>query len=65
MENHIKDMSLQLEELRSCVVILQKALQNENDEVFLKDIDNYLEIILGKIDLIIKNTNLMLNEILS
>ncbi len=50
--------------MRSCVVILQKALQNENDEVLLKDIDNYLEIILGKIDLIIKNTNLMLNEIL-
>lgn len=32
------------------MLILQKALENENDEILKTDIDNYLEILLEKID---------------
>lgn len=50
MENKLKDICLELKEIKSCMLILQKALENENDEILKTDIDNYLEILLEKID---------------
>lgn len=55
MENKIADLKLQIEELKSCIIILQKAIENENEEIFFSDISNYLEIALFKINKIIKN----------
>ena len=46
MENKLKDICLELKEIKSCMLILQKALENENDEILKTDIDNYLEILL-------------------
>lgn len=55
MENKIADLKLQIEELKSCIIILQKAIENENEEIFFSDISNYLEIALCKVNKIIKN----------
>ncbi len=55
MENKIADLRLGLKEIRSCIYILQKAIENENEEIFLFDISNYLEVALNKLDKIIEN----------
>ena len=50
MENKIADFYLQLKELKSCIIILQKAVENESEEIETTDIRNYLEIIKDKIN---------------
>lgn len=57
MENKIADLELELEELKSSITILQKATNNESEEIVLKDINNYLELTQIKIKEIIKNFN--------
>lgn len=56
MENDIPDLYLGLQEIRSCLVILQKAVQNEGekDEIEYSDISNYLEVAIGKAEHVIK-----------
>ena len=54
MEDKIADLYLQLQEVRSCIIILQKAIENESEEVGLSDINNYLTIALDKINNVIK-----------
>ncbi len=54
MEDKIADLYLQLQEVRSCIIILQKAIENESEEVGLSDINNYLTIALDKINNTIK-----------
>ena len=53
MEDKIADLYLQLQEVRSCIIILQKAIENESEEVGLSDINNYLTIALDKTNNII------------
>ena len=48
MEDKIADLYLQLQEVRSCIIILQKAIENESEEIGLSDINNYLTIALDK-----------------
>ena len=55
LENFIAEYSLNFKEIRSCIVILQQAIQNEFTETNLKDIDNNLEIIIDKLDRILEN----------
>lgn len=62
MEDLIADYKLQVKELRSLIVVLQKAVQNEYDEILKKDISNYLELALNKIDTLIKNINEISDE---
>ena len=50
MEDKIADLYLQLQEVRSCIIILQKAIENESEEIGLSDINNYLAIALDKIN---------------
>ena len=59
MEDKIADLHLQLQEVRSCIIILQKAIENESEEIGLSDINNYLTIALDKIN----NTINMYNSI--
>ncbi len=54
MEFDLIDLRLELEEILSCMVILQKAIDNENDKVLFSDISNCLEIISCKMKKIIK-----------
>ena len=54
MEDKIADLYLQLQEVRSCMIILQKAIENESEEIGLSDINNYLTIALDKINNVIK-----------
>ncbi len=55
MENNLSEYRLGLEEIRSCIVILQKAVENEGDEILPSDISNYLEIALDKMDVLLQN----------
>ncbi len=50
MENKIADFYLQLKELKSGIIILQKAVENESEEIETTDIRNCLEIIKDKIN---------------
>ena len=64
MEDLINEYQLKLKEIRSCIVVLQQAIQNENKEVDYSDVDNYLEIILEKINKIIKDFNVIKTQII-
>lgn len=57
MEDKINNLELCIEEIHSSVVILQKAVQCENGKLSLSDIDNYLEIILEKINSTLNDIN--------
>lgn len=50
MEDKMADFYLQLQEIRSCIIILQKALDNESEELEISDISNYLTLALDKIN---------------
>ena len=50
MEDKMADFYLQLQEIRSCMIILQKALDNESEELEISDISNYLTLALDKIN---------------
>ncbi len=58
MENKIADLKLELKEIKSCIYILQKAIENENNEIILSDISNYLEIALNKLDKMIESCHI-------
>lgn len=64
MEDLINEYQLKLKEIRSCIVVLQQVIQNENKEVDYSDVDNYLEIILEKINKIIKDFNVVKTQII-
>ena len=57
LENFIAEYSLNFKEIRSCIVLLQQAIQNDFSETNLKDIDNNLEIIIDKLDRILEDIN--------
>ena len=63
MEDLIKDYKLQIEELRSLIIILQKAVRNEDDDVLKSDINNYLEIATDKINSLILNVNTIIDTV--
>lgn len=52
MENETSDIFLQLNEILSCIMILQKAVLNEAEQGDLtyNDIANYLEILKNKME---------------
>ena len=50
MEDKMADFYLQLQEIRSCIIILQKAMDNESEELEISDISNYLTLALDKIN---------------
>ena len=45
---------LELKELESYIIILQRAIQNEQNDIEFVDISNFLEMILVKINRIMK-----------
>ncbi len=48
---------LELKELESYIIILQRAIQNEQDEIEFIDINNFLDMVLEKINHIMKIEN--------
>lgn len=44
MENKLADIRLQLEEIKSCLIVTQRATENENDDISYIDISNCLEV---------------------
>ena len=55
MEDNYSDNVLQLVEIKSCLKILQSAMQNEETEIDKSDIDYFLTIILEKFEKISDN----------
>ena len=55
MEDNYSDNVLQLVEIKSCLKILQLAMQNEETEIDKSDIDHFLTIILEKFEKISDN----------
>ena len=55
MENMYAEFVLQLQEIRSCIIVLQVAAQNESIPIDIPDVGNNLEIIREKLDKIIDN----------
>lgn len=56
MEDIFNDTMLELREIKSSLLILQKAISNENeyDTISYEDIDNNLEILIDKMDKVIE-----------
>ncbi len=48
----------ELKELESYIIILQRAIQNECDEIDLVDISNFLDMVLEKINHIMRLENM-------
>ena len=54
MEDLIAEIRLDILELQSRMTILNQALTNEFEEVEKEDIHNHLQILMGKLELIVK-----------
>lgn len=52
MEDKLVDLKLSMQEIESSLIILQKALKNNEEKITLSNIDDCLEMIIEKI----KNT---------
>ena len=53
MENKLADIRLQLEEIKSCLIVTQRA--TENDDISYIDISNYLEVAIDLMNRTIRN----------
>lgn len=53
MEDLIVDYKQHIKELYSCLKILQRALQNDDFPAEYEDVENYVEIMINKTNLII------------
>ncbi len=62
MEDLLSDYVLQLKELKSCIVMLKHALENEGDTPDISDIDNYAEVMLEKVDALRKNFDIIVDQ---
>lgn len=55
MENKLADIRLQLEEIKSCLTVTQRATENENDDISYIDISNCLEVAIDLMNRTIRN----------
>lgn len=55
MENKLADIRLQLEEIKSCLIVTQRATENENDDISYIDISNCLEVAIDLMNRTIHN----------
>lgn len=55
MENKLADIRLQLEEIKSCLIVTQRATENENDDISYIDISNCLEVAIDSMNRTIRN----------
>lgn len=55
MENKLADVRLQLEEIKSCLIVTQRATENENDDISYIDISNCLEVAIDLMNRTIRN----------
>ena len=55
MENKLADIRLQLEEIKSCLVVTQRATENENDDISYIYISNCLEVAIDLMNRTIRN----------
>jgi len=62
MENKITDLYQHIKELESGLIVLQNAVQNDNNIISLENIDNNLEIIIEKVKKIISLTVIVIND---
>lgn len=50
MENEFADVKMRIREIKSSLIILQQAIQNENQLISFSNIDDHLEIIIENIE---------------
>ena len=50
MENEFADIIMKIREIKSSLIILQQAIQNENKLISLSNIDDNLEIIIENVE---------------
>lgn len=55
MENELADLRMRIREIKSSLIVLQQAVQNENQIMTFSNIDDNLEIIIGKTDEALNN----------
>lgn len=55
MENKLADIRLQLEEIKSCLIVTQRATENGNDDISYIDISNCLEVAIDLMNRTIRN----------
>ena len=55
MENKLADIRLQLEEIKSCLIVTQRATKNDNDDISYIDISNCLEVAIDLMNRTIRN----------
>lgn len=51
MENEFADIKMKIREIKSSLIILQQAIQNENKLISLSNIDDNLEIIIENVEI--------------
>lgn len=64
MESKFADLTLGLAEVKSCLIVLQQAVQNERDELTSENIDHNLETIIDKLSKVIDEFETFGEEIL-
>ncbi len=50
MENEFADIKMKIREIKSSLIILQQAIQNENKLISLSNIDDNLELIIENVE---------------
>lgn len=53
MEDKFAELTMSFTEVKSCLIVLQQAVQNEHDELTLDNIDHSLETIIDKLSRVI------------
>lgn len=49
MDDKLIELKFKIKEIKSCMIILQQAIQNKNDIVTFEHIDDNLEILIEKL----------------
>lgn len=62
MDNELAEVRMNLKEIESILIVLQQAIQNENEVITFSNIDDNLEIIIEKVQNTIQKFYAMENK---
>ena len=65
MEDKFVELTMSFTEVKSCLIVLQQAVQNEHDELTLDNIDHSLETIIDKLSRVIDEFETFGGELLN
>lgn len=63
MENKLVEITVQLKEIESALLVLQEAIENENEKVTMENVNDILEIVIPKMSKTRKKLTNAIDEI--